>query len=140
MYFVVTGAAGFIGSNLVRALNARGETRIIAVDDLERGDKFRNLSACEIADYIDKDEFRERLAAGDFDGSIDVVFHKGACSDTMETNGRYMIENNYRYSKALLDFCLEDEVPLIYASSAAVYGGGTGFVEERKFEAPLNIY
>src|SRR5947208_13605101 len=140
MYFVVTGAAGFIGSNLVRALNARGETQILAVDDLERSDKFGNLAACEIADYLDKDEFRRRLEAGDFSGAIDVVFHQGACSDTLETDGRFMMENNYRYSMALLDFCIEDAVPLVYASSAAVYGAGTGFREERKFEAPLNIY
>ncbi|HYQ95296.1 MAG TPA: ADP-glyceromanno-heptose 6-epimerase, partial [Burkholderiales bacterium] len=140
MYFVVTGAAGFIGSNLVRALNARGETRILAVDDLQRSDKFRNIAACEISDFLDKDEFRRRIEAGDFSGSIDVVFHQGACSDTMETDGRFMMENNYRYSMALLDFCVEDEVPLIYASSAAIYGAGAGFREERKFEAPLNIY
>ncbi|TMH11181.1 MAG: ADP-glyceromanno-heptose 6-epimerase [Betaproteobacteria bacterium] len=140
MYFVVTGAAGFIGSNLVRALNARGETQIVAVDDLERSDKFRNLAPCEIADFLDKDEFRRRLEAGDFSGSIDVVFHQGACSDTMETDGRFMMENNYRYSMSLLDFCVEDQVPLLYASSAAVYGAGTDFREERKFEAPLNIY
>ncbi|HYS75431.1 MAG TPA: NAD-dependent epimerase/dehydratase family protein, partial [Burkholderiales bacterium] len=108
MYLVVTGAAGFVGSNLVRALNARGETQILAVDDLERSDKFRNLAACEIADYLDKDEFRRRLEAGDFSGSIDIVFHQGACSDTMETDGRFMMENNYRYSMALLDFCIED--------------------------------
>ncbi len=140
MYLVVTGAAGFIGSNLVRALNARGETQILAVDDLERGDKFRHLAACEIADFLDKDEFRRRLDAGEFSGSIDVVFHQGACSDTMESDGRFMMENNYRYSMALLDFCVEDEIPLVYASSAAVYGVGTGFREERKFEAPLNVY
>lgn len=140
MYFVVTGAAGFIGSNLVRALNARGETQILAVDDLDRGDKFRNLAACEISDFLGKDEFRARLAAGEFGGAIDVVFHQGACSDTMETAGRFMMENNYRYSMTLLDFCVEDEVPLIYASSAAVYGASTTFREERKFEAPLNIY
>jgi len=140
MYLVVTGAAGFIGSNLVRALNARGETRIIAVDDLERGDKFRNLAACEIADYIDKDEFRSRVEEGEFAGSVDAVFHQGACSDTMESNGRFMMENNYRYSMALLDFCIDDEVPFIYASSAAVYGASTTFREERKFEAPLNVY
>ena len=140
MYFVVTGAAGFIGSNLVRALNARGETQILAVDELQRGDKFRNLAACEIADFIDKDEFRTRLEAGEFAGSIDVVFHQGACSDTMETDGRFMMENNYRYSMALLEFCIGDEVPLIYASSAAVYGASTTFREERKFETPLNIY
>src|SRR5437879_4912104 len=140
MYYVVTGAAGFIGSNLVRALNERGEAQILAVDDLEHGDKFRNLASCEIADFLDKGEFRTRLAAGDFAGSIDAVFHQGACSDTLETDGRFMIENNYRYSMALLDFCLEDEVPLIYASSAAVYGASTAFLEERRFEAPLNIY
>ena len=140
MYYVVTGAAGFVGSNLVRALNARGETQILAVDDLEGSDKFRNLAACEIADYLDKDEFRRRLEAGDLSGSIDIVFHQGACSDTMETDGRFMMENNYRYSMALLEFCIEDQVPLLYASSAAVYGAGTEFREERKSEAPLNIY
>src|SRR5437016_4879769 len=140
MYYVVTGAAGFIGSNLVRALNERGEAQILAVDDLEHGDKFRNLASCEIADFLDKGEFRTRLAAGDFAGSIDAVFHQGACSDTLETDGRFMIENNYRYSMALLDFCLEDQVPLLYASSAAVYGAGTDFREERKSVAPLNIY
>jgi ADP-L-glycero-D-manno-heptose 6-epimerase len=140
MYYVVTGAAGFVGSNLVRALNARGERQILAVDDLEHGDKFRNLAACEIADFLDKDEFRTRLAAGDFSGSIDAVFHQGACSDTLETDGRFMMQNNYRYSTALLDFCLEEEVPFIYASSAAVYGASTTFREERKFEAPLNVY
>src|SRR5215471_11700136 len=140
MYIVVTGAAGFVGSNLVRALNARGEGRIVAVDNLKRGDKFRNLSACEISDYIDKEEFRRRVEEGDFAGSIDAVFHQGACSDTMESNGRYMMENNYRYSMALLDFCLQDEVPFIYASSAAVYGASATFREERRFEAPLNVY
>jgi ADP-L-glycero-D-manno-heptose 6-epimerase len=140
MYLVVTGAAGFIGSNLVRALNARGETRILAVDHLERGDKFRNLAACEIADYLDREEFRRRLEEGEFAGAIDAVFHQGACSDTMESNGQFMMENNYRYSMALLDFCIDDEVPLIYASSAAVYGASTTFREERKFEVPLNVY
>lgn len=140
MYFVVTGAAGFIGSNLVHALNARGETQVLAVDDLKCGDKFRNLAACEIADFLDKDEFRTRLQAGEFAGAIDVVFHQGACSDTLVTDGHFMMENNYRYSMALLDFCVEEEVPLLYASSAAVYGASTTFREERKFEAPLNIY
>ena len=140
MYYVVTGAAGFIGSNLIRALNARGETGILAVDDLRHGDKFRNLADCDIADFLDKEDFLGRLTRGDFGGAIDVVFHQGACSDTMEADGRYMMENNYRYSVALLDFCIEDEVPLIYASSAAVYGASTSFREERKFEAPLNVY
>jgi len=140
MTIVVTGAAGFVGSNLVRALNARGVNRILAVDHLERGDKFRNLASCEIVDYLDKAEFLRRVEEGDFSGSIEAIFHQGACSDTMETNGRYMMDNNYRYSMALLDFCLQDEVPFIYASSGAVYGGSTTFREERRFEAPLNVY
>jgi ADP-L-glycero-D-manno-heptose 6-epimerase len=140
MYYVVTGAAGFIGSNLVRALNERGETDIIAVDNLTRADKFRNLVDCEIADFIDKRDFVAQLTAGDFEGALDAVLHQGACSDTMETDGRYMMENNYRYSVALLDYCQEEEVPLLYASSAAVYGGGSEFRELRECEAPLNVY
>jgi ADP-L-glycero-D-manno-heptose 6-epimerase len=140
MHYVVTGAAGFIGSNLVRALNARGETQITAVDDLTRGEKFRNLVDCRIADFLDKREFLERLERGDFEGSIDAVFHQGACTVTTETDGRYMMENNYRYSLALLELCLEEEVPLIYASSAAVYGASTTFREDPQFEAPLNVY
>jgi ADP-L-glycero-D-manno-heptose 6-epimerase len=139
-YIVVTGAAGFIGSNLVRALNGRGETNIIAVDNLSRADKFRNLVDCEIADFMDKRDFLDRIERGEFDGALDAVLHQGACSDTMETDGRYMMENNYRYSLSLLDFCLEEEVPFIYASSAAVYGGGKVFREERACESPLNVY
>ena len=140
MYYVVTGAAGFIGSNLVRALNERGETDIIAVDNLTRADKFLNLAGCEIADFIDKRDFVVQLSAGEFEGAIEAVLHQGACSDTMETDGRYMMENNYRYSVALLDYCQEEEVPLLYASSASVYGSGTVFRELRECEAPLNIY
>src|SRR5207248_290534 len=123
---------------LVRALNARGETNITAVDDLTRADKFRNLVDCRIADFLDKREFLERLRSGDFEGSIDAVLHQGACTNTMEADGRYMMENNYRYSVALLEFCLEDEVPLIYASSGAVYGASTTFREDPQFESPLN--
>ena len=140
MYYVVTGAAGFIGSNLVKALNERGETDIIAVDNLSRADKFRNLADCEIADFIDKRDFVVQLTAGEFEGAIEAILHQGACSDTMETDGRYMMENNYRYSVALLDYCQEEEVPLLYASSAAVYGAGKVFRELRECEAPLNIY
>src|ERR1700687_5885900 len=102
---VVTGAAGFIGSSLIRALNARGETRILAVDSLSRADNFRNLVDCDIADYFDKDEFLPRLADGDFDDDIAAVMHQGACTDTMETDGRFMLANNYRYSGALLAPC-----------------------------------
>ena len=140
MYIVVTGAAGFVGANLVRGLNERGETDIIAVDNLANADKFRNLRDCEIADYLDKDEFLARLAAGDFEDDISAVLHQGACSDTMETDGRYMMRNNYRYSVSLLDHCQNNDIPFLYASSASVYGGGTTFVEKREHEAPLNVY
>jgi ADP-L-glycero-D-manno-heptose 6-epimerase len=140
MYYVVTGAAGFIGSNLVRALNERGESDIIAVDNLARADKFLNLVDCDIADFIDKRDFVAQLNAGEFEGVIEAVLHQGACSDTMETDGRYMMENNYRYSVSLLDYCQEEEVPLLYASSASVYGAGAVFREARECEAPLNIY
>jgi ADP-L-glycero-D-manno-heptose 6-epimerase len=140
VYTVVTGAAGFIGSNLVKALNARGETSILAVDNLTRGEKFRNLVDCEIADYVDKDEFLLRLDDGDFDDEIAAVLHQGACSDTMATDGRYMLANNYRYSVRLLEHCQDNDIPFLYASSAAVYGAGPAFREERACEAPLNVY
>jgi ADP-L-glycero-D-manno-heptose 6-epimerase len=140
MNYVVTGAAGFIGSNLVKALNARGVTNILAVDNLTHADKFRNLAGCEIEDYLDKQDFIEKLESGIFAGSVEAVLHQGACSDTMEQDGRYMMENNYRYSVSVLDFCQDESVPLIYASSAAVYGSGREFREAPECEAPLNIY
>jgi len=138
--FIVTGAAGFIGSNIVRALNARGEREIIAVDNLTRGEKFHNLVDCEIADYYDKTAFLAALESGQFDGAIEAVLHQGACSDTVETDGRYMLDNNYRWSLELLEYCQSEEIPLVYASSAAVYGGGGVFRESREFERPLNVY
>ena len=137
---IVTGAAGFVGSNLVKALNQRGETDIVAVDNLTRGDKFRNLVDCDIADYVDKEAFLGHLGAGAFDGELTAVLHQGACSDTMEGDGRYMMENNYRYSAELLEFCQSEEVPFIYASSAAVYGAGPEFREDPAAERPLNVY
>lgn len=140
MYVVVTGAAGFIGSNLVKGLNARGETDIIAVDDLTHGDKFRNLADCRIADYIDKDEFLVRLVDGDFDDDIAAIFHEGACSDTTASDGRYVMRNNYRYSVTLLEHCQDNDIAFLYASSAAVYGAGSVFREDRAHEAPLNVY
>ena len=124
MYYIVTGAAGFIGSRLVAALNREGITSILAVDNLQSPDKFRNLAGCEIEDYLDKREFLERVVANHFEGAVDAVVHQGACSDTMHADGRYMMENNYRYSRALLDWCQDEEVPFVYASSAAVYGAG----------------
>ena len=140
MYTIITGAAGFIGSNLVKALNGRGENNIIAVDNLKQADKFKNLADCEIADYIDKKDFLLKLQEGYFDGLVSAVLHQGACSDTMETDGRYMMENNYQYSLELLNYCQNEELPLLYASSASVYGGGSVFEESRECEAPLNVY
>ena len=140
MHIVVTGAAGFIGSNLVKALNARGETDILAVDNLSRADKFRNLVDCEISDYLDKEHFRAALDAGSFDGEIAAILHQGACSDTMHTDGRYMMDNNFHYSSDLLAYCQSESVPLIYASSASVYGSGSVFREGRANENPLNVY
>jgi ADP-L-glycero-D-manno-heptose 6-epimerase len=139
MSLIVTGAAGFIGSNLVRALNARGVTDIVAVDNLSRADKVANLGDLEIADFIDKVEFIDRIRGG-FAGEFTAVLHQGACSDTMETDGRYMMENNYRYSLDLLDWCQQRQVAFIYASSASVYGAGRVFSESREHEAPLNVY
>jgi ADP-L-glycero-D-manno-heptose 6-epimerase len=137
-YTVVTGAAGFIGSRLVQGLNRRGVTEIIAVDNLQHADKFRNLAGCEIADYVDQAAFIAGLER--YEGAVEALFHQGACSDTMESDGRYMLENNYAYSKRLLEWCQDEEVPLIYASSASVYGAGPGFREERACEKPLNVY
>ena len=113
MYTIVTGAAGFIGSNIVKALNERGVDKVIAVDNLTRADKFKNLVDCEIVDYLDKAEFIDELLSGAFDGDIDAIFHEGACSDTMELDGRYMMENNFRYSLGMLDWCIDQEVPFL---------------------------
>jgi len=140
MAMIVTGGAGFIGANLVKALNARGETDVVVVDNLERADKFANLADCEIADYLDKRRFLELVADGRYDAKVDAVLHQGACSDTMQTDGRYMMDNNYRYSRVLLDWCQAHRVPFLYASSASVYGAGSVFRESREHERPLNVY
>ena len=140
MYHIVTGAAGFIGSNLVKALNDRGITDIIAVDNLKQADKFKNLVDCDIADYMSKEDFIEQLNAGLFDGDVAAILHQGACSDTMETDGRYMMQNNYQYSVDILNFCQDEEIPFLYASSASVYGMGPKFIESREYESPLNVY
>lgn len=137
-YYIVTGAAGFIGSRIVGALNRRGITDVIAVDNLAHSDKVRNLAGCEIADYLDQAEFIGGLER--FEGAVEAVLHQGACSDTMESDGRYMMENNYAYSKRLLHWCQEEEVPFLYASSASVYGAGPDYREERACEGPLNVY
>lgn len=138
--YVVTGGAGFIGANIVKALNERGVKDIIVVDDLEEGDKFLNLTDCEIADFLDKRDFIDRIRSGVINEKFNAVFHEGACSDTMEHNGLYMMSNNYEYSKTLLHYCQDTNTPYLYASSASVYGSGSVFKEERKYEAPLNVY
>ena len=139
MSIIVTGAAGFIGSNLVKALNLRGERDIIAVDDLTDGDKFRNLADCDIAHYFDKRDFVQRFADRQL-GDVRAVLHQGACSSTVEHDGRLMMDNNYRYSCDLLQACQDQSVPFVYASSAAVYGSGTDFREVRECERALNVY
>ncbi len=139
MKVVVTGAAGMIGSNLVLGLNAIGIDDVIAVDDLTDGPKYRNLLGARISDYFDRSDFYSRFARGEF-GRVDAVLHQGACSDTMEHNGRYMLDNNYRCSKDLLDACQAQGTRLLYASSAATYGGSASFREEPEFEQPLNVY
>lgn len=139
MKVVVTGAAGFIGSNLIHGLNAIGIDDVIAVDDLTDGPKYCNLLDARLSDYFDKAEFYGRFARGEF-GHVDAVLHEGACSDTMEHDGRFMLENNYRCSKDLLDACMTQGTRLLYASSAATYGGSSTFREEPRFERPLNVY
>jgi ADP-L-glycero-D-manno-heptose 6-epimerase len=139
MKVVVTGAAGMIGSNLVHGLNGAGIDDIIAVDDLTDGAKYRNLLGAKLSDYFDRAEFYERFAHGEL-GKVEVVFHEGACSDTMEHDGRFMLETNYRCSKRLLDACQGQGTRLLYASSGAVYGDSAIFREEPACERPLNVY
>jgi ADP-L-glycero-D-manno-heptose 6-epimerase len=139
MKVVVTGAAGMIGSNLVHGLNAIGIDDVIAVDDLTDGPKYHNLLGAQLSDYFDKGEFYQRFTNRQL-GKVEAILHEGACSDTMEHNGRFMLENNYRCSKDLLDACQVQGTRLLYASSAATYGGSTTFREEPEFELPLNVY
>lgn len=136
---VVTGAAGFIGSNIVKGLNARGIDDIIAVDDLTQGDKFRNLADLKISDYVDASAFYDMFTHGSF-GQVEAVFHEGACSDTMETNGKFMMDNNYATSVGLFHACQKRGARLLYASSASTYGGSDTFREDPAFERPLNVY
>ena len=140
MTVIVTGGAGFIGSNLIRGLNARGVTDIWVIDNLGSSLKFKNLIGCKFSQYLQKDHFRELVRGKQFDFEVSAIFHQGACSNTMELDGNYMIDNNYQYSVELLDFATEREVPFIYASSAAVYGSNTQFKEDSVNESPLNVY
>ncbi|NYS62332.1 ADP-glyceromanno-heptose 6-epimerase [Vreelandella salicampi] len=142
---VVTGGAGFIGANIVKALNARGRTDVMVVDDLRDGTKFVNIADCTLADYLDKKEFIQRVKGALRGESVDLphieaIFHEGACSDTTEWDGHFMLENNYEFSKVLLNFCEQYGIPFLYASSAATYGGSSVFKEAPEFEKPLNVY
>jgi len=137
---VVTGGAGFIGSNLVKGLNEQGRTDVMVVDDLTDGTKFVNIADCEIADYLDKHIFLERLECDMLPDNIEAIVHLGACSATTEWDGQFMMENNYEYSKKVFHYCIAKQIPMIYASSAAVYGGNTEFAEQRENEQPLNVY
>ncbi len=138
---IVTGGAGFIGSNLIHGLNAAGRDDILVVDDLTDGRKFRNISAARIMDYQDMEEFRSAVQDNrTFEQKIDAVFHQGACSVTTEWDGRYMLDNNYEYSKLLLHYCLDNQIPFIYASSASVYGVNRESAESGGHEAPINVY
>jgi ADP-L-glycero-D-manno-heptose 6-epimerase len=138
---IVTGGAGFIGSNVVQALTERGCGDVVVVDDLTDGHKFVNISDLNIADYLDKDDFIDRLSADKkFAKDITAILHLGACSETTEWDGRFMMQNNYSYSQKLLHHCLQHKAQFIYASSAAVYGGAKEFVEDPLFENPLNVY
>jgi len=133
--------AGFIGSNIIKSLNDMGYRDILVVDNLKDGTKFVNLVDLDIADYVDKEDFIASIVAGDDLGDIDAVFHQGACSSTTEWDGKYMMDNNYQYSKDILHYCLDRSIPFLYASSAATYGSqNTSFVEDRKYEQPLNVY
>ena len=138
---IVTGGAGFIGSNIVKDLNARGYTDIVVVDDLTDGHKFENLVDCKFLDYLDKDDFMDQILDDeDFSETIEAVFHEGACSTTTEWDGKMMMDNNYQYSKELLHYCMDRHIPFIYASSAAVYGNHKKFEENIENERPINVY
>lgn len=138
---IVTGGAGFIGSNLIRALNERGEKNILLVDHLLNGRKVHNIADLEIADYMDKTQFIEKIESPAFLNNVKAVFHQGACSATTEWDGQYVMMNNYDYSKRLLHWCIEKEAAFIYASSASVYGlGEHGFRVDHSCEHPINMY
>lgn len=138
---IVTGGAGFIGSNIVRKLNERGVNNIIIVDKLKNGKKMFNFSNLDIADYIESADFYSCLNSGKFSNKIDAIFHQGACSSTTEWDGEYLIKNNFETSKALLHYSLNNNVKFIYASSASVYGlGANGFEVNKNSESPINMY
>jgi ADP-L-glycero-D-manno-heptose 6-epimerase len=135
---ILTGGAGFVGSNLLAALNAKGVTDVLVVD--RRGDNFRNLQDLQFSDFMQPAEFSRAIEHKSLPARIEAIFHQGACADTTCTDGRYMIENNLTFSKSILHFALSRKVPLVYASSAAVYGSSSAFAPSRENERPLNLY
>lgn len=138
--YMVTGGAGFIGSHLVKSLNDTGSTDIMVVDDLSNGAKFSNLADCQVADYLDKDELAAGLIDGSFECDLKAIFHQGACTDTMEYDGQYMMQTNFTFSKLLLEYALSNSIPFIYASSAATYGASRNSEVTEENERPLNVY
>jgi ADP-L-glycero-D-manno-heptose 6-epimerase len=135
---ILTGGAGFVGSNLLAGLNAKGVSDVLVVD--RRGDNFRNLSDLKFSEFMQPAEFSRAIEHKILPKRIDAIFHQGACADTTCTDGRYMIENNFTFSKSILHFALLHKVPLVYASSAAVYGSSNAFAPSRENERPLNLY
>src|SRR5271167_3218168 len=135
---ILTGGAGFIGSNLLHALNAKSITDVLVVDRL--GDNFRNLCDLRFSDCMQPGEFVRAIERRILPDRIEAIFHQGACADTACDDGRYMIENNFTFSKSILHFALSSKVPLVYASSAAVYGSSSAFAPSRENERPLNLY
>ena len=139
MKIVVTGASGFIGSNVISKLNKLGFNDIIAVDNLGKSNKFLNLVDLKISDYYNKSTFIDKITTDQLP-EIDIIFHQGACSSTIEEDGDYMMYNNYSYSKTLVDYCVNKNIRFIYASSASTYGLKTNFIENPDYEFPLNVY
>ena len=138
---VLTGGAGFIGSNVLLELNARGIDDVLVVDDLSDGRKFKNIVEARFSDYMDKDEFRRAILGGSTEfADAESIIHLGACSDTTEWDGKFMLDINYAYSKDILHYCLKNGLRMVYASSAAVYGLSNEFSESPENESPLNVY
>ena len=138
--YIVTGGAGFVGSNIVAGLNDRGLSNVIVVDDLEDGAKVSNIIDLEFSDYLDKSQFLKDVIKNGLPQQTRMVFHQGACSDTTVTDGHLMMENNFSYSKHLYEACRSCDVPFVYASSASVYGESKVFEELSEYENPLNVY
>jgi len=140
---IVTGGAGFIGSNLVHQLNAHGISDILVVDNFASPAKFVNLHGARYVDTMDKREFRRAIREGALGtGKVEAILHQGACSNTLEDDGTYMMDNNCQYTKEVLAFAIGESAPLVFASTAAVYGlSGPGhFTPTLANERPLNIY